>query len=190
MEISRRRLVQGGAGGAALLLALGAGRWLGGGYALEEGELGLALDTAELCVARALIQTLAPAEADMPGGLALGVLVRADEEVWAAAPGVAESLKQALLLIEYLPLTMGFWARFTRLDAADRLAAVGAMLRHRRRPVVQAISGWKQIILLHSYAHPDAWAGIGYRGPWVRTPAPPASRLRYEALREAALAAR
>jgi hypothetical protein len=182
MNLSRRRVMQLGIGGALALAAGGALSWVTLGYRLLPGEVPIALSAKELVVVRALADTIAPADGDLPGAVALGVAQRIDEEVWAAPDDVRTDLKSAIQLLEHLPPLLGFGGRFTSLSPADREACFAAMLRHDWTVVVQAAGALKQMTMLFTYARDAAWPGIGYDGPWVTTAKPPVSALRYAEL--------
>ena len=180
-----RRVALFGIGGAVLLTCGGGLARLSSGYTLAPGDRAIGLDEKELAIVRAIVETLCPADGDLPSGIALGVHQRIDEEVWASAPAMAADLRSAITWIEHLPLVRGFGGRFTRLSPADREACFRALLLAGPGPIVQAAAGLKQLCFLFYYARPETWPAIGYEGPRVATPKPPESSLRYaELLRE------
>lgn len=179
--LSRRRLLASGLGGAVLVCGGGLS-WLTLGYRLPEGEVAIGLSVKELCVVRALVEAMLPAESDLPSGLELGVHVRIDEEVWAGPDAVRADLSAALQLLEHLPPLFGHPGRLTSLSPARRLAFLEQALRHGPQPVVQAVVALKQMVHLFFYVHPRTWAAIGYDGPWVPEARPPASSRAYAEL--------
>lgn len=183
IEPSRRQLIQLGIGGAALL-ALGGGllRFMGSGYALRPGEVAIGLSVKQLCVARALVETLAPGGDGMPSGLELGLPQRVDEQVWAADEGMAQDICAALELVEHAPPLLGHFGRFTSLGLAARGEVFERMLRSRRDLFVQIAIAFKQLIQLCYYADERVWPAIGYDGPWIKEAKPPASALAYAKL--------
>lgn len=183
--LSRRRLLQLGAGGAALAALLGTLRLLGD-QRLPPGEHALGLSPEGFLIGMALVEALFPEEQGFPSGLALGVHRRLDEEVWASPALVREEIESALTLVEHAPPLVGAWSRLSRLQPAERLRVFDALLRDRRRLVVSAAMSLKQMLHVIYYAHPSTWSGAGYAGPFVQTPRPPASSLRYAELLEAA----
>lgn len=188
--ISRRRLLAFGAGGAALLACGGGLSWLSLGYRVADGDVPVATTVKELAIVRAIVEALLPEDGDLPSGLALGVHQRIDEELWAMPPHLREDLKSALQLLEHLPPVFGFPGRLTRLSPADRERAFVAFLRAGPTPIVQAATALKQMCHLFYFARDEAWAGIGYDGPWIATPKPPPSALRYAEALAAARGAR
>lgn len=184
--LTRRRLFQVGAAGAAALAAIGALRWIAGGYALLPGEHALGLSKKGLCVARALVEALLPEEPGFPSGLSLGIHQRLDEEAWASPPLLREDLDTALMLIEHAPPLVDYNSRFTRLSLDERVDCFGRMLRARQRLLVAAAASYKQMVYLFYTAHEATWAGMGYAGPFVPEAKPPESSLRYQELLAAA----
>ncbi len=180
--ISRRRVLAFGVGGAALLLCGGGLSWLRLGYSLPVGDVAIALSVKQLAVVRAVVEALLPATQDLPSGVELGVHQRIDEELWAAPDEVRADLALALELIEHLPPVHGFSGRLTRLSVAQREAFLLGCLRSELTPVVQAVVALKQMSHLFYYCEDHTWSAIGYDGPWVQQPRPPASAVRYAEL--------
>lgn len=182
-ELGRRRLIQVGIGGAALL-AVGGGafRWVTRGYALRAGEVAIGLSVKQMCVARALVEALTPGGSGLPSGVELGIHQRVDEQIWASDPGMASDLRAALELIEHVPPLLGHTGRFTSLDLASRQDVFDRMLRSRRDLFAQIAVAFKQLVQICYYADERVWPALGYDGPWIREPKPPASALLYAKL--------
>jgi hypothetical protein len=185
MALTRRAALI-GLGGAAVLGCGGALSWLTLGYHLAPGDVPIGLDAKHLAIVRAIVETLAPADGDLPSGVSLGVHQRIDEELWSVPDEVREDLRAAIALIEHLPPLFGSWGRFTRLPRAEREAYYERLLQAGPRPVVQAAVALKQMCTFFYYNCPETWAAIGYDGPWVQTAKPPASSERYAELLAAA----
>lgn len=182
-DLGRRQLIQVGVGGAMVLALGGLGlRWLGSGYLLRAGEVALGLSVKQLCVARALVEALAPGGDGFPGGAELGLVQRIDEEVWAADDGMASDLRSALELLEHVPPLLGHMGRFSALSVAARGDVFERMLRSRRDLFVQVAIGLKQLVQICYYADARVWPAIGYDGPWIKEAKPPASALAYQKL--------
>lgn len=181
-NMTRRRLLTAGLGGGALLLAGSGLRWFSSGYALLAGEAAVGLSIKELCVVRSLVEMFFPASGALPSGVALGVHQRIDEEVWAQPPAMREDLRDALQLIEHAPPLFGLPGRMSGLDVAGRERAFQRLLDSDRDVVVQAAVALKQMAHLFYYGRPEVWKAIGYDGPWVAQPVPPASSVRYQEL--------
>jgi len=180
--MNRRRFLAAGFAGTALLGVGGSLAWVTTGYTLPSGDVAIGLSTKELAIVRAIVEAIAPASQGLPGGLALGVHQRVDEEIWAADPADASDLRAAIQLLEHLPPVFGFPGRFSRLSVADRTACFEAYLRAGPTVVVQAANGLKQMIHLFTYCSESSWAGIGYDGPWVKSAKLPASSVHYAEL--------
>lgn len=177
-----RRVALFGIGGAVLLTCGGGLARISTGYTLAPGDAAIGLTVKELAIVRAIVETLCPADGDLPSGIEIGVHQRIDEEVWASSKAMAADLRSAISWMEHLPLVHGWGGRFTHLSPADREACFRDLLLAGPGPIVQAATGLKQLCLLFYYARPETWPAIGYDGPWVATPKPPASSLRYAEL--------
>lgn len=177
--ILRRRILQLGLAGAALLTCGGGLAWVTAGYRVPAGDTPVSLTVKELAVVRAIVEALLPGDGDLLAGLELGVHQRIDEEVWSQSADARSDLKAAVQVIEHLPVLFGHPGRLTRLSPAARLDVLAAMLRSAPTPLVQAVSGLRQLALMLYYADPRTWPAIGYDGPWVGTPVPPDSARAY-----------
>lgn len=184
--VSRRRLFAFGLGGTALLACGGGLSWLTVGYRIGDDDVPIAMSVKEMAIVRAIVDALLPADGDLPSGLQLGVHQRIDEELWSMPAHLRDDLKSAIQLLEHLPPAFGFAGRLTRLSPEQREAALLAFLRAKPTPVVQAATALKQMCQLFYFARDEAWPGIGYDGPWVKTPRPPPSSVRYAELVAAA----
>ena len=180
--LTRRRVLAYGVGGG-LALTVGAGlRWFAFGYELRPGEVPIGLSRKELCVVRALVEAFFPAGEGLPSGVELGVHQRIDEEVWAQPDEVREDLRAVIQLVEHAPPLFGHYSRFSRLPVQEREAVFAEMMTSGHDVLVQATVALKQMAHLFYYGRKETWAGIGYDGPWVPEPKPPASSLRYQEL--------
>jgi len=182
-EPSRRRFIALSFSGT-LALALGGGlfRWFRAGYALGPGEVAIALSEKELCVARSLVDALAPGEDGWPNGVALALHQRIDEQVWAADADTARDLRAALQLIEHVPPLLGHYGRFTSLSRDARVDVFEQLLDSHRDVLVQVAVGLKQLVQMLYYAEDAVWPHIGYDGPWIQERKPPDSALAYARL--------
>lgn len=179
---TRRRFLSAGIGGAALLGAGGLlGRWVASGYALPSGDVTLALSTKEMVVVRAIVDALFAGDDAFPSGLSLEIHQRVDEEVWAQPDEVRADLRAALQLLEHAPPFFGRLGRLSSLPREARVDVYQAMLTRGPDVVVQAAVALKQLTSIHYFAHPAVWPHLGYDGPWVKEPRPPASHLAYRA---------
>lgn len=184
-KLTRRRLLQAGVAGGVLLGVLGLVRGLSGDRPTGE-DRAIGLSPSGFLVGRALVEALLPAEDGFPSGLELGIHQRLDEEVWASPPAVRDDVESALTLLEWAPPVVGRYSRLSHLNPAERLACFDALLRSRPRLVVAAAVSLKQMLHAFYHADPAVWAGMGYEGPFVRTPVLHASSVRYHELLELA----
>jgi hypothetical protein len=184
MQLSRRRLFQVGFGGSLLVSAGGALRWVTSGYALQGGQRAIGLSVKELCVARAIVETLLPADDGLPSGVELGIVQRIDEEVWAASESLQGDLRAALQLLEHGPPLFGSFGRLTRLAPDARAECYRRYLSADNEVFVLSAQAYRQMAHLFYYADARLWPAIEYDGPWVPEPKPPESTLRYRAILE------
>ena len=176
-----RRTVLFGLGGALVLGCAGAAGRLSMGYAVPAGDVPIGLSERELSIVRAIVEVLCPEEEGLPGGLALGVHQRIDEEVWSMPQALADDVRSAISALELIPLAR-YGSRLSRLSPERRVEAFEWMLARAPRVVGQAANALKQMCGLFWYARDETWAAIGYDGPWVKTPRPPPSSVAYAAL--------
>jgi hypothetical protein len=180
--LSRRRMLLTAAAGISATAVVGGGAWVSVGYVLRPGEAAIGLSVKQLVVARAIVEALVPADGDLPGGVELGVHQRIDEEVWSASDVLAADLRAAIELLEHLPVLYGFAGRLSSLAVDQRIACLEAYLRSSATPIVQAAQALKQLCMVFYFTRSGTWQAIGYDGPWVKEPVPPASSLHYAAL--------
>jgi hypothetical protein len=179
-EPSRRRFIALGISGThALAVSGGLFRWLRAGYVLAPGEVAIALSAKELCVARSLVDALAPGGEGWPGGVALGLHQRVDEQVWAADTDMARDLRAALQLLEHVPPLLGHYGRFSSLSREARVDVFERLLDSHRDVLAQVAVGLKQLVQMLYYAEDAVWPHIGYDGPWIQERKPPDSALAY-----------
>ncbi len=179
---SRRNLLRGGLGGAALL-ALG-----GVGLGLQSTRLGpaptealLVLTAEEHAILAAVARRTCPQPGpDVPGADALGVGLLADRLLSRADPGTAADVKSVLALFENGLVGALFGERIRPFTQLEPEAQDAVLLAWRdssvalRRTVFRALS---TLVTALYYGHPSVWPGIGYPGP----PDPVAFRAAYAA---------
>jgi hypothetical protein len=182
VSVSRRRLFQLGLGGSAVLAAGGGLRWFALGYSVPAGERVISLGTKELAIARALVETLLPADGELPSGVSVGVHLRFDEEAWAASQAFRDDLFAALGVLEHCPPRFGRWARFTGLDVRAREDVFRAMIASEHDVLAKVAFALKQMVHAFYYAREETWAETGYDGTWIADAKPPASAVRYREL--------
>jgi len=184
-RIGRRAWVKlGVVGGAVLAAGGGVAAWLSWGY---EGKLGahdhpIALSAKELAVVRALVEALLPGGGGLPRGVELGVQQRVDEEVWASEPRIATQIKQALQLLEHLPLAYGRASRFTSLVPTEREAVFTELLRSERDTVRAVALTFREMLHLFYYGDERTWEAMRYDGPLGIAAKPPVSHVVYARL--------
>lgn len=181
--LTRRRLIQTGIAGGALLAVGGTVLgWATLGYQLEPGEVAIALSVKEFCVVRALVDTIVPGSGKLKPGVQLGVPQRIDEEVWAADDGMRSDIKNMLQFIEHIPPLYGHFGRFSSLDQSAREKVLHSLMTSSLTVFVQAATAVKEIVYLFYYSHDETWTALSYPGPLVDYKSPPASAIEYQHL--------
>lgn len=183
--LNRRRFLKLSlAGTATVVCAGGAYRWFAGGYSsqLAIGDQPISLSTKEFAVARAVATALFPGDAEFPSADALRLAQRLDEEIWANSDHLASDLKNGLQVFEHGPMLVGMSGRFSRMSLEDRQKCLKLYLTGSSDILRQVAGGLKMMLSFFYFAHPDVWPKIGYEGPFVSEPIPPASAIAYREL--------
>ena len=181
--LTRRRLIQTGIAGGALLAVGGTVLgWATIGYHLEPGEVAIGLSVKEFCVVRALVDAIVPGSGKLKSGVSLGLPQRIDEEVWAADDGMRSDISDMLQFIEHIPPLYGHFGRFSSLDHEAREKVLHSLMTSSQTIFVQAAAAVKEIVYLFYYSHDETWSALGYPGPLVDYKSPPASALEYQKL--------
>ncbi len=178
VNISRRNTLAVGGVAGLLLLGIGAVRMREFAQVVPHGDF-LVLGQREKRTLDALVDALFPADGALPSGESVGLARAFDEQLWAAPPASRADILAALMLLEYVPPIFGGVGTFSKLSAAARARVFDAMLRSKRDVFCRVAVGLKQILSLAYYAAPATWGVLGYDGPWVKSPKPPPSAIRY-----------
>jgi hypothetical protein len=179
---SRRALLKGSLGGAALLGLGGVGLSLQGSrLAPAPSEALRVLTLAEYSVVAAVAARVCPApRPDVPGADAIGVALLTDRLLERAGPEATADVKTVLALFENGLTGAMFFERvrpFTALDAEDQdrvLLAWRSSSVLLRRTVYRALSALTSSLY---FGDPRVWPGLGYPGP----PSPSGLRQAYAA---------
>jgi hypothetical protein len=169
-SFSRRALLRGGLGGAALLLLSG------GALALQRSKLravpsvGLkVLSEGEYAVLAAIAERMCPsAGPGIPGAAEIDVALMTDRMLEYAEQDVVEGLKLGLGLIESGLVGALFGERvkpFTQLAPADQDRVLIAFRESElpvRRTIFRSFAGLTGSIY---YGDPRSWPSVGYPGP-------------------------
>lgn len=159
LQLSRRRLLAGG--------ALGVAAWVSG-FAI--GHRPLARLTSPFLGSGPKCTLTAVFEALLPMADALELADDVDSFLAAGDPIIGGQLRLALQVLEHLggagPLS---FRRFSRLSVEDRVAVLDSWCHSSialKRQIHQALH---KTAVFTWYTHPRAWTAIGYDGPWVRS---------------------
>ncbi|MBI4517912.1 MAG: hypothetical protein HY699_19065 [Deltaproteobacteria bacterium] len=138
----------------------------------------MALTLREFAILSAFCATAVSAKPGTPTAADTAIAKRVDKELtFHPDSAVLADVKNALLLIEYLPLASGYWRRFSRLAPAARETFLVAMSRSdisiRRDPV----NGLRFMAQFFHYTDERTWRQIGYAGPTMDRKLPEAHNL-------------
>jgi hypothetical protein len=161
-------------GGATALGALAAGRL--GCYSSDKEWGGHVLWRWEAHVLAAVAAALipdAPGELSARGPSAMEVAHNVDAYLLGMPKDMVQEIHGMFALLEHGTLLGGRLARFTRLSPEARLDVLLG-LRDRGGMLGQAFEGVRALCYLGWYQDDRAWPAIGYDGPLVDRPAPPA----------------
>ncbi len=181
--LTRRRLIQTGIAGGALLAVGGSVLgWATLGYHLEPGEQAIGLSVKEFCVVRAIVDAIVPGSGKLKPGVELGVPQRIDEELWASDDGMRSDIRNILQFIEHIPPLYGHFGRFSSLHREAREKVLRSLMTSSQTIFVQAATAAKELVYLFYYSHHENWAALQYPGPMVDYDKPPPSALAYQRL--------
>ncbi|UYV16575.1 hypothetical protein [Porphyrobacter sp. ULC335] len=167
--LSRRSFL--GVGGAAVAASLVAGYVTLGGDDAEYRALGggfepVVLDIAEFGILSAVAAAMI---APLPGGPSVVqtmTAARIDRELSLHHDNtLAADIKASLTLLEYLPLTQGFGARFSALGTGDQLKFLKQCAAGGPGVVRAAYAGIRFLVVFFYFTDDRTWPGLGYAGP-------------------------
>lgn len=158
-----------GLGAAAGLGAAGVGVFLTNRYATNYGKL-LVFNGHLTDILHTFAEAALPVRAGFPTIEEAEVVRRADEEFYFIDPDITADFKAALYLIEALPISLGYFSRFSRLDRSERVAFLEKMQNTENDLVRVAIANARMVVRLMYYGHSSTWKAIGYDGPFANVP--------------------
>jgi len=94
------------------------------------------------------------------------VLRRFDEELFFLSSDVRDDLLTALKALEYLPLTYGYFSRFSKLSLPDRQRVLRQGFTSNFDLVRAVTSSLRLIVQFFYFGHEASWARIAYDGPF------------------------
>lgn len=168
MSTTRRRLLQVGLGGAALLAVGGVGVALRPGVLRAPSAPLQALDPRSFSTLAAVADAVCPGTEVYPSAAGVGVAEGIDALLASCDPGMTDELTQALMLLENALVGLlldGRPVAFTALSPATQAEVFEGWRTSRigvRRQIYKALRGLCASVY---YAHPDTWPGSGYPGP-------------------------
>jgi hypothetical protein len=165
---SRRRFLQVGLAGTALLAVGGVGlAWRAGTPRAPSRPL-KALSPAGFTVLAAVAEAVCPAPPGWPSTQELGTAEAVDDLMATLHPDTVAEIEQALGLLESAlagALLDGRVTPFSALPLAARTALLESWRTSRlmlKRQVFKALRG---LVASAYFAHPSTWAAVGYPGP-------------------------
>lgn len=178
LDPSRRRLLQLGIGGSALLAVGGVGLSLRAPVAVPVSGLLQVFSEREHSICAAIADTMCPGGPGLPSASELGVPSKLDALLATVHPGVGKEIRQVLHLMENPVASLVFDRRLTPFSHLDAAARAVALERWRSSGLAvrrQAYKGLHGLINAAYWGDQQAYAHTGYPGPpdyGNRTPAP------------------
>lgn len=176
-RISRRRLLA-GIGGALLGASGVVAYFRTTGYGVPD-EIAGALQSLEPWeyallqhVARRICASDRPGDASIPTADDTDVAGFADSYIRTMPADLRSDLKKLIALVEHLaPLSLGYRARFTKLDADSQDRVLASLESNDVSLLRGGFAGLKSLIFMGYYRDPRTWRMLGYDGPRVGRPA-------------------
>lgn len=165
---SRRRLLQVGLAGGALLAVGGASLALWPGTTTTPPGPLKVLDAKSYGVLAVFADTVLPGSNTAPSATELDVASRVDDTLSRLHPADAAELKQVLGLLENALtgiILAGRPVPFTKASGAQRAATLSAWQTSRLPLLRTAYKALRNLCAAAYYSHPGAYASTGYGGP-------------------------
>ena len=119
----------------------------------------------------AVVLRLLPTRHDAPNGAVLAVAKRIDNELRYQPKAMTRDLRDALRLIEWLPLFTLF-GRFSSLSELQQDQFLQHLSTSRFALFRSAFMGVKWLAMFFYYTQDETWPAIAYDGPWVKRSRP------------------
>jgi hypothetical protein len=130
----------------------------------------LVFSPAQAATLAALAHAVIPSQKGFPTVAQAQVVQRMDEELWLSDVSIQDDMRAALGVAEWLPLAYGYLGRFSRLTVQQQQELVRRWMES-SVDIVRAIgTNLKLVAHFMYFAHPSAWAAIGYDGPFQKLP--------------------
>lgn len=166
---SRRRFLKYsllGLGTVAGISAVGVSVFLTNHYTEKYGKL-LVFNGHLTDILHTFAEAALPIRAGFPTIEEAEVVRRADEEFYFIDADITTDFKAALYLIEALPISQGYFSRFSRLARSERVAFLEKMQNTENDLARVAIANARMVVRLMYYGHSSTWTAIGYDGPFA-----------------------
>lgn len=111
-----------------------------------------------------------PLDTNFPNIIQSQVINRLDEELFFVSDFIAENLKEAIGLLEYLPMLYGYFSRFSKLSYQQRLDFLQSAQQTTSTTVRAITNNCRLLIFTMYYGHESSWNAIKYDGPFSKTP--------------------
>lgn len=170
---TRRAFLKYGLVASGAVLALGSGaNWLMQSpvrhqdhYDTPFGPM-LVLTPNQAEIFNALAAVTLPNKPGFPSAEEAQVLRRLDEELYFISASISDDFKLAIDALELLPIAYGQFSRFSKLEAADRLAFLQHTQETGSDTVRMIVANCRMVCLNLYYGHASTWNAIGYDGPF------------------------
>lgn len=130
----------------------------------------LVLNQIQAKILFSFADAILPKETNFPNAIQSQVINRLDEELFFVSESIAESLKQAVDLLEYLPIFYGYFSRFSKLSSQQRLDFLQSSQNTTSTTVRAITNNCRLLIFTMYYGHESSWNAIKYDGPFSKIP--------------------
>ncbi len=138
--------------------------------ASDKKEKYLFFSDYELKILEAWAIAVLPSQKNLPDFHQAEVIRRLDEEFYFVSEEIQEEFHMAILGLDYLPFFYGFFSRFHKLSADDRISFLEKTKDTDSDTVRAIIGNLKLVTFLAYYGHETTWKQIGYDGPFGSPP--------------------
>lgn len=115
-------------------------------------------------------EAILPNDPGFPDFKEAEVTTRLDEELFFVDSSISGDFDSAIWILEFLPITFGYWSRFSKLQREDAKKFIHAGLQSETELVRNIVSSVRMVIMLVYYGHRSTWNQIGYDGPFGNFP--------------------
>lgn len=130
----------------------------------------LVFSASQAATLAAVAAAVIPPQTGFPTVAQARIVQRMDEELWLSDISIQEDMCAALMVLEWLPLTYGYWGRFSKLEIPAQRAVLTRAMESSVETVRAVGTNLKLVSHFMYFGHPSTWNAIGYDGPFQKLP--------------------